>query len=312
MAATWDGDRFAWSQPLARHTSLTIRSDSSVFLLIFIQYISQTTSRPCNRTTMPEHAEVRIMSEFINRSAGGRTFASAHRVERGNVPHMMREGRFEIRAKSVGKQLTLVCDHGNDSDTYHVFMGMSGNWSFVPTADWSSTRFTRLRFDSADGMSLLLHGAYMGPKFSLNRPFSGQRRGPDPVSDPDAFRENVMSGLGSRAFDKPLGETLLNQAYFNGIGAYLAAEILGRSGANPFSTPNQLGREGLDRLIDVVVDCVEQSYRHGGGELMDWDNPMGRSTIDQWIRFYGNDRECAKHRFGSRNIWVEKRWLGQL
>lgn len=41
-------------------------------------------------------------------------------------------------------------------------------------------------------------------------------------------RENVLSHLSDRAFDRPICEVLLNQKYFNGIGNYLRAEILYR------------------------------------------------------------------------------------
>lgn len=257
---------------------------------------------------MPEHAEVRIMSEFINRSTDGRTFTAIHKVERGNVPHLIREGTLTVKSRSVGKQIELSAGQ----DTFHIFMGMTGNWAFVPTDGWSATRFTRLRLDSDDGMSLLLHGGYMGPKFSLNRPFTGQRRGPDPVSDTDAFRRGVMSGIGSRAFDKPLGEALLDQRYFNGVGAYLAAEILGRLGVSPYDTPNQMGEDGMVRVVEMTLKCINESYEHGGGELIDWKSPLGSSRIDEWIMFYGNTGSCVRRRFGTRNIWVEKRWSGDL
>lgn len=42
------------------------------------------------------------------------------------------------------------------------------------------------------------------------------------------FRENVLSNLSDKAFDRPICEALLNQKYFNGIGNYLRAEILYR------------------------------------------------------------------------------------
>lgn len=41
-------------------------------------------------------------------------------------------------------------------------------------------------------------------------------------------RQNVLSNLKDKAFDRPICETMLNQKYFNGIGNYLRAEILYR------------------------------------------------------------------------------------
>ncbi|XP_034144184.1 endonuclease 8-like 1 isoform X3 [Esox lucius] len=56
-------------------------------------------------------------------------------------------------------------------------------------------------------------------------------------SDPSlgsSRRENVLSNLNDRAFDRPICEVLLNQKYFNGIGNYLRAEILFRLNIPPF------------------------------------------------------------------------------
>jgi endonuclease VIII-like 1 len=256
---------------------------------------------------MPEHSEVRIMSEFINKSAEGRTFKSTYKVERGNVPHLLSQSLFTISSRSVGKQIELTAG----TDLYHVFMGMSGNWVMVPTEDWSNVRFTRLRFDSTDGMSLLLHGGYMGPKFSINKPFTGQKRGPDPIDELSLFRANVMSGINTRAFDKPLGEALLDQRYFNGVGAYLAAEIMGRLDVDPFLSPNKLGSEKVSEVIDMTIRCITESYAHGGGELIDWKSPLGGSTINEWLMFYGNKSTCVKQKFGTRNIWIASKWTSE-
>lgn len=42
------------------------------------------------------------------------------------------------------------------------------------------------------------------------------------------FRNHVLKNLHSSVFKKPICEVMLNQAYFNGIGNYLRAEILYR------------------------------------------------------------------------------------
>lgn len=56
----------------------------------------------------------------------------------------------------------------------------------------------------------------------------GRDRGPDPMWEYQNFRENILTGLKSADFNKPICEALLNQKYFNGIGNYLRAEILYR------------------------------------------------------------------------------------
>ncbi|CAL4252608.1 unnamed protein product, partial [Meganyctiphanes norvegica] len=56
----------------------------------------------------------------------------------------------------------------------------------------------------------------------------GKDRGPDPMWDYSAFREKIMNNLDAPVFKRPICEAMLDQAYFNGIGNYLRAEILFR------------------------------------------------------------------------------------
>ena len=185
-------------------------------------------------------------------------------------------------------------------------MGMSGNWLWIPTEHWHERKFTRLRIDSSDGWSLLLYGLYMGPKYKVGK--FAAKRGPDPTKDFDAFKKNVLDNFGCSAFNKPLGESLLNQKYFNGVGAYLFAEIVGRLDFNTHLTLNQLSINQLEELFNMIVKCCEESYSFGGGEIKDWQNPFGENRIDEWLKFYGNKEICYKEKFGSRNIWIHKKW----
>ncbi|CAB1446757.1 unnamed protein product [Pleuronectes platessa] len=73
-----------------------------------------------------------------------------------------------------------------------------------------------------------------------------------------SFRENVVSHLSDRAFDRPICETLLNQKYFNGIGNYLRAEILFRLNIPPF-VPARTVLEGLESEDSCESgDCVKK------------------------------------------------------
>ena len=162
--------------------------------------------------------------------------------------------------------------------------------------------------DSESGNSLILHGGYMGPKYSIGRPFGGTKRGPDPTTSFEEFEKNVLENLHKKTFDKPICEVLLNQEYFNGIGAYLTAEIVGRLDINPFSDLKSFSTDELNKLFDMIFKCCEESYKFGGGELRDWNNPFGSSRIDEWIKFYNKKDICLKQKFGTRNIWIQKKW----
>ena len=129
---------------------------------------------------MPELAEIKIMSDYINENSKDRTFTKAYHVEKGNIPvNFNFIENFKVEADSNGKELILKMYHDDTCIDLSVFMGMSGNWLFTPTETWSNRKFTRLRLDTTDGNSLLLYGLYMGPKYRVGG-FTGVKRGVDP------------------------------------------------------------------------------------------------------------------------------------
>lgn len=58
----------------------------------------------------------------------------------------------------------------------------------------------------------------------------------------------------------------------------------------------------------MILKCCEESYKFGGGELISWVNPINESRIDDWIKFYNKKDICIKQKFGTRNIWIQKKW----
>lgn len=256
---------------------------------------------------MPEGPEVKILSDYINHHSKGKTFTKVYHVQKGNIPED--SGlieNFKLESESNGKELVLKLYHDVTCISISVFMGMSGNWLYTPTDDWQNRKFTRLRLDTTDGNSLLLWGLYMGPKYRVGG-FTGVKRGPDPIKEFQKFKKNILQNLDKVVFHKPICEILLDQKYFNGIGAYLTAEIIGRVDINPFKKFSELSKEELEKLLKMIRSCSIDAYNYGGGELLDWNNPFGSSRIGEWIKYYGKEN-CYKQKFGSRNIWIDKKW----
>ena len=256
---------------------------------------------------MPELAELKIMSDFVNSKSKNRTYRMAFDVAKGNVPteNKLIDGDFMVKAESFGKELIISIYHDVALINVHVFMGMSGNWAFVPTEKWNDTRFVRFRIDTTDGYSLLLYGSYMGPKYKVGG--FATKRGPDPTKNFDGFRENVLANLHRKAFDKPICEALLEQKYFNGIGNYLRSTILYYIGENPF----EKARDVINRRPDILEMCRDiplQAYKYNGGQLRDWHNPNGGDAKDfsEWV-FYQKGLGVRDNT--GRTFWFDERWL---
>ena len=259
---------------------------------------------------MPELAELKIMSDYINQNTNNKLFNKSFHVLKGNNPEQFTLlDEFEVKAESFGKELIVKLYNEKESYKISVFMGMSGNWKWVETKNWNDTKYIRMRLDSIDGWSLILYGSYMGPKYRVGG-FTGVKRGPDPTLQFDDFKTKVLNNLDKKLFDKPICEVILNQEYFNGIGAYLCSEIIGRLDINPFEEARTVIKSN-PKILSMCRDIPIEAYNLGGGEIKDWTNPFGKSKIDDWLLFYGNKEVCYKQKFGSRNIWIQKKFKTQ-
>jgi endonuclease VIII-like 1 len=266
---------------------------------------------------MPELAELKIMSDYINHNVKCKTFNKSFHVEKGNntVEFQLLEN-FKVEAESFGKELKLKLKSVTDSDSNHdvtsfdlsVFMGMSGNWKFVPTETWNETKYIRMRMDTIDGYSLLLYGSYMGPKYKIGG-FKGVKRGPDPTKQFEEFKEKVLCNLNKSLFDKPICEAILNQEYFNGIGNYLRSTILYYLDVNPFESARNI-IQSHPHILDMCRDIPNKAYQLNGGQLSDWKNPFDTDyeEFKKWV-FYQKGLSC-KDKTG-RTFWYDEKWKNQ-
>lgn len=254
---------------------------------------------------MPELAEVKICSDFINSYSKDRIFNCLNHIENNNssVTPLIKE-EFNLSADTNGKELILNLQSGSQNKKVWVFMGMSGNWKFVSTDNWNDVNYIRLRIDSNDGYSLLLYGGYMGPKYSL-KPFKS-KRGPDPTKEFEKFKQNILNNLDKKIFDKPICEALLDQKYFNGIGNYLRSTILFYLDVNPFMSAREIINEH-PQIIDMCRDIPNKAYQLNGGQIRDWHNPFNNDKKDftNWV-FYQNGSNCIDN--NNRKFWFNPKW----
>lgn len=210
---------------------------------------------------MPEGPELHLASLYVNKMCNGLIFTGAVRkseVSKSPDVSFTCEA-YRITATSRGKEVKLTLTPMKrrpkagqaDQPMDIVFrFGMSGY--FRLTSEDELPKHSHLRFYSNEKPSRVL-------SFVDARRFGGWQpgetwqpsRGPCVITEYKSFRsvmlkaalsqlkhqrltlclsrrENVLSQLSDRAFDRPICEVLLNQKYFNGIGNYLRAEILFR------------------------------------------------------------------------------------
>lgn len=254
---------------------------------------------------MPELAELKIMSDYINQNSKEKTFTKSFHVEKGNNPEEFKLlDSFNLESESFGKELRLRIYHGVTSFNISVFMGMSGNWKFVKTSNWLNTKYVRMRMDTDDGYSLLLYGSYMGPKYKIGG--FGTKRGPDPTKEFDKFKQNVLDNLNRVVFNKPICEALLDQKYFNGIGNYLRSTILYYLDINPFEEARIVIKK-YPQIFDMCRDIPIKAYELNGGQLKDWKNPFDTDYVEfkKWV-FY--QKGVSRKDTTGRTFWFDPKW----
>lgn len=270
---------------------------------------------------MPELAEVKIMSDFINNVVGLDPFYE--RIEKSEVSKVKTEldvfdnGIFSVSAQSRGKELMLNLEliggdvNGPVIKRLSCSMGMSGNWIFIkkdsPKLE-TALKHAHLRFISTRGNYLLLYDVRRFAKWKWADTW-GKGRGYCPLTEYNEFNFEVRKNIHShKDFKKPLCEILMSQKWFNGIGNYLRAEILWRLDVNPFQPANELSHQDVELLCTISHLCVRDAYQLGGGQLQDWYNPNGveGDSFKEWVMCYG--KLNSKVDGTGRKFWYDPKW----
>lgn len=267
---------------------------------------------------MPELAEVKIMSDFINYVASQEKFFN--KIEKSDVSKVKTELNefddvaFRLSAKTRGKEMLIEIEtlgEGISNKKLAVTLGMSGNFAYVRSDSEHFDKVMKhahLRFRTIRGNYLVLHDIRRFAKWKWAEGWT-KGRGYCPLTEFNQFSEHLrFSWYKHKAFNAPLNEILMNQSLFNGVGNYLRAEILYRMNINPFQPANQLSQLELDSLLRFTHLCCRDAYTLGGGELKDWVNPNGTDgkSFKEWMLCYGKGASIVDGT--GRRFWYDPQW----
>jgi len=263
---------------------------------------------------MPELAELRLTSDYVNKAANGLKFVNikknpVHKGKDIEVPFKF----FRISAESRGKELILTFKDNDSDKKKHLLMTMGMSGHFAHTNTGREKKHSHLMFIEKDGTTLSFVDVRRFGKWKWVDDWS-PNRGPDPTKEYDAFTDNIINNLHKAAFNHPIHLVLMNQSYFNGIGNYLRAEILYRlSHVNPFTSARKVLKEEPEIFV-LCRDIPLQSYSLGGGQLKDWESPFDSDPepLRKFIRCYGNSQMAKIKDKNGRMFWYDPKWEGEL
>lgn len=219
---------------------------------------------------MPEGHSIRFMGDLHHNAFNNKTLTITSP-----------QGRFaEGAAKINQKQLTNVTTHGKHlflhfaDDIVHIHLGLYG-WfelSKNPTKQPKDSIRMRIQTENDDGMTYV--SDLVGPtvcKLIGAEEMAAKRLklGADPL------REDANPGLAWEAIHKSkrtIGELLMDQSVFAGIGNVYRAELLFLSRLDPYISGNNLSKSTFDEIwnnakrllaegsIDGSIRTVEQKH----------------------------------------------------
>mgnify|MGYP003633747180 FL=1 len=254
---------------------------------------------------MPELAEVKIMSEYINYVNKTETFIGLEKSKENKNPKIEIDfKRFTVSSTSRGKELMIKITNTTTKESKKVLMGMgmSGNWVFIEKGP--TPKHAHLIFHTDWGGRLCMVDFRRFSRWKESDTWS-DNRGPCMLTEWEDFVTNLHNNSDRKIFDKPIYQLMLDQKYFNGMGNYLRAEILDRANQNPFVSAREAIKN--NEMLSLCDTVVEEAYQLGGGQLSQWINPYfnDKITFRQWMKCY-TKKEKIKDKSG-RTFWFDSK-----
>jgi endonuclease VIII-like 1 len=264
---------------------------------------------------MPELAEVRLTSDYVNKVVKGVKFASTwknpvHKLgDLDLIPYTF-ERNFSIRSEARGKEIKLHISP-DDAEIFSVIftLGMGGKFDFNPAH--ARAKHTHYSFLSEDGNFEL--------EFVDVRRFGRWRigdwhpdRSPDLTTEFDVWKKYILSNISHRDFSRPFYEFLMNQRWINGYGNYLRAELCHRMDIDPFLSARRIIMEHPDNFFRLAPLMPQEAYLLGGGQIYTWNNPLNSNiqphAWDEWMRAYKNPNYSNLIDRNGRRFWFHPKY----
>jgi len=265
---------------------------------------------------MPEIAEIKIMSDHINNRCSDKVFYSVwknpqhkSKTDLSQISSIL-SGGASITSSARGKELRVDFESSTGKISLYFMMGMSGNFKFVKNPD-EHPKHSHLVFRGT-GFELCMYDLRRFARWRVDTHWS-ENRGPCPLTEFSDFSNLVTQSLDNKEFNKPMYEILMNQKFFNGIGNYLRAEILGRIDKDPKISARTYIKENPD-VIGLCHEISKQAYDIGGGRLKDWYNNEeiqdSTNNFKNWMKYYFNKETCTPILDSTgRKFWIDNKWI---
>lgn len=249
--------------------------------LVLNKYVNKVRFDDDSRYGGPDKSPPEGYDEFLD------TFTSRKEDHKRYVTSQVKI----IDVKCKGKFMYWQFDNG-----WYMYctFGMTGQWS--PTAG----KHVCLVMNLSDDTGIFSKVYFNDPRhFGTIKFISNEKElkaklnelGWDPLSNSlDKWMPWLKSELS--ASKKPIGQVLMDQTVFAGVGNYIRAEALYATQMSPWRISNTLSAQDVETLCKAIVDVMEESYKWQGATLLTYKDAYGNEgKYSSCFKVYGRAKD---------------------
>jgi len=271
---------------------------------------------------MPEGPEVRIVADHLEQHVG-RIFNSAeilewpgfkHRFVRNGIPGFEKiKNGFTLKSVICkGKLLVLQIEAGDEALSLICTLGMSGSWMTLPDdkelIPTLSSNHGRVLFRGTPCLAFVDQRSF-GTLSIVTRDATQKRLkkiGWDLLQAP--MKESDWSKLQSKIGKKPIGEVLMKQNRFAGIGNIYKAEVLYEAGLHPKTLVSDLDSTDWAKINQITHQILTASYAKRGSSTQSFHSDGKKGTFHSQLKIYKKkkcpqDHEIKSVEQAKRTTW---------
>lgn len=248
------------------------------------------------RCNIPEGVEVKISAEIIRPLLAGKRIyhvsVGAYSRYKKDLPEGLLDFDKNCRVSAVGvRGKFMYWTFDNDWHLFNTF-GMTGQWSPI------AGNHPCLIFQFEGGAEQMI---FNDPRhFGTIKFVEGKQKllskinsfGWDPLNDGFVtkwvdFIIDKCSGT-----TKPIGELLMDQKIFAGVGNYIRAEALYLAKISPWRQAHLLSKDEVASLCQALVSVMNESYKHQGATILTYKDAYGaEGKYSSCFKVYGQKKD---------------------
>jgi formamidopyrimidine-DNA glycosylase len=262
---------------------------------------------------VPEGVEVRLSAETIRPIAlnkritdielgSSSRYASQFPEESVEFINDIHRDSYQVsNIKTKGKFMYWIFTNPNKKEWYLLnTFGMSGHWGFQTSK--------HLCLKICLGLETSLY--FSDPRHFGTIKFTHQESqlldklnqlGWDPLQNTWAnYKSFVLGQL--KVSNKYIGEVLMNQSIFAGVGNYIRAEALYQARLSPWRQASMLTENDIETLAHSIIKVMQESYAHQGATILTYKDAYGaEGKYSSCFQVYGKKTDPLGHPIKKEN-----------